>query len=85
MAGLSAAFVPEKASAWHWRLTPLSTREKKRFDSFLEEKKVQKAQNKKESEIYQEEIKKRLKLVTMIGGQIYKRISDRMNSKQAAK
>lgn len=78
--GLNQGVKPDAARPWHLSVSAVTAREKKRIDSFLEQKKTQSGQNKKEVEVYREEIKKRLKLVTMIGGQIFKRISDRIAS-----
>lgn len=78
--GLKEGIKKDESRPWHFSLTAVTPREKKRLESFLDQKKTQSSQNKKEAEVYQEEIKKRLKLVTMIGGQIFKRISDRMNA-----
>lgn len=51
----------------------------KRYQKFLEDRaKQQESKSKKVVDRYQEEVKNKIKLVSMIGGQIYKRISDRV-------
>lgn len=53
----------------------------KKFDCYLAYKKSQSALTKKDEEHYQKEIEKKLKMISMIGGQIYKRITDRSSAK----
>lgn len=63
-------------------LTPSAAKEAKRLEKFLEEKKkAQDPKNKKVTEKYQDEVKNKLKLINMIGGQVYRRIADRMKTK----
>lgn len=85
LAHLGEGLQQDPTNNWHLKLTPITLKEKKRFEGFLEQKAASaSSQSKKEAEQFQEEIKKRLRLVTMIGGQIYKRISDKVNSAKAA-
>lgn len=75
---LTKSLNPNAVTTWKIVLPPVSSKCQKDFEEFLAFKKeALAAQAKKEDEEYQKEIKKRLKLVTMIGGQIYKRIADR--------
>jgi hypothetical protein len=79
---LTQALTVSDKDTWHVTLRSSSTAVSKRFEAYLDFRKSQIGQSKKDQEHYQQAILKRLKMVSMIGGQLYKRIIERSNSKK---
>lgn len=60
-------------------LRTVAAAQKKRLASMIEEKKkVPEGNIKRANQAYQDELKNKIKLLSMIGGQVYKKISDKI-------
>jgi hypothetical protein len=63
-------------------LREVATAQKKRIKAYLEEKKSKSAdKSSAENKKYQDELKSKIKLISMIGGNVYKKIVDKMKLK----
>jgi hypothetical protein len=64
------------------RIHSVALKEKKRLDTYIEDKRKQMdSKSKREVDRLQDEVKNRLKLISMVGGQVYWRIANRLKNK----
>ena len=79
---LEAGLAPHKEHRNVVVLREVAAAEKKRIKAYLEEKKAKAAdKTSAENKKYQDELKSKIKLISMIGGNVYKKIVDKLKLK----